>query len=933
MSISADPEETTSVTDTTVLFNRLSLLQTGPQEITAIWPKTEPFLLSILPEGGTAQTVVTAEQVNCGNTPCLYHSFNNLTIGTVYYITVKAGDTTYSKSIRCNDLTGKLVTPLLYTVIPPSELSNSKTSLFCLWRSPSSYTHFRIEYSKTLDFEDIKSQYSMRRAYSLLENLEEDTSYYIRVRCEPSTGSVLSSDYSNTVKYSTKNVAEILDTTCMADTSYQYAVGAHGIGGLTQKISRAVKTPSIDNENAIYIDNSCLSCSNYRYIVRFPSLTAAKSAYTVTYCAGYVLDITLEADRSLFTIRDNGEPVLSVEGPPLSDSDIINKLYTTSANETEIYFDLQDDLNPFATITTNNTLDTFSISQAKINLLDYSESSITGKLLGNPLAEPLDTPENVGIQRIGSSMILVNWNPVQYATNYIVRLTTIESSEEVTTEYTTKGTSIYLSDLDKSTSYDISVKAEKYKYTSSLFSPPVTVETDAGFINFNVKEASQLYIDLDWDDTDLNVKLLRANSYNGTYVEIATNFTQSDYRDSTVSSNTEYFYRLENEDDITQNDVVYARTGSNIPDSPKGLTAIGLLYAVEVSWGTVDNAQSYKLIRAINGSTSYTEVYQGVGLGFTDLDCQAGVLYSYKIYAIGYDGNSLSTETASAYIRLAKVNNLAVQANASSIDLIWSSSLQANQYEIYRKKSEEANFTLLSTVETLHYSDKSLENNILYTYYIIAKNNNSLSDISDTVSAVIGLDPPTNLTVTEGQVVTLSWDTHPAANQFIVYSAITAYGPFLELAIVNGVNSYIDINGIENETKYYRIKCKRSTQDFISDYSNLAYGTFQPITTYYYIGGETGSFLAAEDWSATSGGTALISSPQIKTNKEFVIEGTNDVTISDFSSSISNKPILTFHVDCTIITASNILLSSCSADDVNVRFSVSSDNNISIEIP
>ncbi|WP_099469431.1 pectinesterase family protein [Konateibacter massiliensis] len=108
----------------------------------------------------------------------------------------------------------------------------------------------------------------------------------------------------------------------------------------------------------------------------------------------------------------------------------------------------------------------------------------------------------------------------------------------------------------------------------------------------------------------------------------------------------------------------------------------------------------------------------------------------YRFRISGICGSKTTQAVASeAAILQAPLGETTVSAESSdsAISLSWTKVEGAETYEIYRMSSEETEYTLIATVETLSYEDTNLVNETPYYYYIVCKSADNTSNGSEVI--------------------------------------------------------------------------------------------------------------------------------------------------------------------------------------------------------
>lgn len=153
--------------------------------------------------------------------------------------------------------------------------------------------------------------------------------------------------------------------------------------------------------------------------------------------------------------------------------------------------------------------------------------------------------------------------------------------------------------------------------------------------------------------------------------------------------------------------------------------------------------------------------------------------------------------------------NLKVTAKNQSVDLSWTSVLEADSYIIKRSTTSGSNYTTIATdITTTAYTDTGLTNGTTYYYVVIAKNTDGESNDSSEVSATpLQLAPssPTDVFAeNRNQSVKLTWSEVEGATAYKVKRGMQLGGPYTVVGDNIVDTMYMD-TGLTNEVDYYYV--------------------------------------------------------------------------------------------------------------------------------
>lgn len=222
--------------------------------------------------------------------------------------------------------------------------------------------------------------------------------------------------------------------------------------------------------------------------------------------------------------------------------------------------------------------------------------------------------------------------------------------------------------------------------------------------------------------------------------------------DSGLSPNSTYQYRI----------IATNGTGSSLPSapaaattkagdppaSPSGVTATAPSSTrVDLTW-TDGAAETGYTVERSAGSGSWTSVGQ-VGAdvtAFVDTTVRPSTRYDYRIYATNGYGSSPASATAGVTTppdsqAPSTPQNLRATGAKRSISLSWDPSTDQGgsglaSYEVWRRQSNQQNFSLVARTANRTYSDGSVKPGQQYFYYVVAVDGaGNRSSASNTASA------------------------------------------------------------------------------------------------------------------------------------------------------------------------------------------------------
>jgi len=483
------------------------------------------------------------------------------------------------------------------------------------------------------------------------------------------------------------------------------------------------------------------------------------------------------------------------------------------------------------------------------------------------------TPSAPTVSATGATSLTISWSSVSGATEYKLYRSTSSSGTYTqvywgsSRSYTDSG-----SHLSASTRYYYKVTAgnssgwssySSYGYDTTWAAIPSTPSAPS------VSATGPTSIDISWSSVSgaTEYKLYRSTSSSGTYTQIYWGSSRS-YTDSGthLSASTRYYYKVTAGNSSGWSGYSSASsdtTWAAIPSTPSAPTvsATGAT-SIDISWSSVSGATEYKLYRSTSSSGTYTQIYWGTDLTYTDsgTHLSAATTYYYKVTAgnvSGYSGySSASSATTWAAVPAAPAAPAVSATSSTSINISWTAVTGATEYKLYRATSSGGTFTQIYWNTDFSYTDSGTHLSAGTTYYYVVTAGNSSGHSSYS---------------SESSVAT--WAAVPSAPSAPTVSATSSTSIAISWTAVTGATEY----------KLYRSTSSSGTYTQIYWDTDLSYtdsGThLSPSTTYYYkvtAGNSSG-------WSgdsSVSNATTWVDIPAIPSTPTVSATGTTSIDIS-----------------------------------------------------
>lgn len=215
-------------------------------------------------------------------------------------------------------------------------------------------------------------------------------------------------------------------------------------------------------------------------------------------------------------------------------------------------------------------------------------------------------------------------------------------------------------------------------------------------------------------------RVVNADGTKTSWMHLVKNTTARSYVDTNVANDVKYEYLVR-----TYMDKVYSAESVISAvyhyDAPtvKIASAKG---GAKITWNAIDGAETYKIYRKYSGESSWTVIKTVTAdkLSYTDAKATSGKKITYAVRAFSSKGSSNYIAKTINYIATPKLTSLT--NGTSGAVLKWGAVKGATSYRVYRKASGEKKWTLLATVKTTAYTDKTAKSGTTYTYTVKAFN-------------------------------------------------------------------------------------------------------------------------------------------------------------------------------------------------------------------
>ena len=394
-----------------------------------------------------------------------------------------------------------------------------------------------------------------------------------------------------------------------------------------------------------------------------------------------------------------------------------------------------------------------------------------------------------------------------------IKYSTVTGTSYTNTSYIESGSTYYYKvralDANGTAGAWSSIVSVTYKQT--LSAPTVTGGND-----------SQGRPTLKWNAVSGAAKyeVYRARSLNGDYIKYSTTTGTAYTNSSYLTSGTTYYYKVRaldangNAGPYSAVVSVTCRLKLTAPTVTGGTDAQG---RPTLKWNAVSGAAKYEVYRARSMNGDYVKYSTVTGTSYTNTSYLAnGTTYYYKVRALGSDGSYGPYSTPVSVTYKAPFGAPLVTGSKDSQGrpaLKWDKVTDAAKYEVYRARSKDGTYSLMSTQSATGYTNTSyLANGTTYYYKVRAlKANGTASAYSSVVTITYGTvptpaAPAMRSAKADSAGITVSWDTAANAVTYNVYRTADAGSSWTQVASSVKGTSYKDTT-VKKGVKYgYKVR-------------------------------------------------------------------------------------------------------------------------------
>lgn len=416
-----------------------------------------------------------------------------------------------------------------------------------------------------------------------------------------------------------------------------------------------------------------------------------------------------------------------------------------------------------------------------------------------------------------SKTLTVKWKKISGASGYTVQRSTSKSGGFKTVATIKKGSTVSYNDADVKAGKTYYYRVRAYKSTDgkkgySSYSTAVSGKAaPKTSINYVISSGSSA-LKIGWKEIDgaWGYRIRRSTSESGSYetIDVVTGAGKTSYTDKKLKAGKTYYYKIEV---INKVHGTKGYSGNSKAVSGTVLKATTITKAQEnsgtamtITWKKIAGADGYQIYRSTSKNGTYDKVGVVKGMStakYKDETLAAGKTYYYKVRAYQKSGTKTGTATFSAPQKVWTVKKTDIAkvsgTSGNKITLNWNKVSKATGYNIYRSTKAGSGFekiAVISSGDTVKYTDKSVKTGKMYYYKIAATSNITGStvgrgDYSKTVGVpVLKAAEGLSASIAEGNSAVIRWQAVSNAHGYHVYYGTKKDGEYKKLASVTGTS-------------------------------------------------------------------------------------------------------------------------------------------------
>ena len=241
-----------------------------------------------------------------------------------------------------------------------------------------------------------------------------------------------------------------------------------------------------------------------------------------------------------------------------------------------------------------------------------------------------------------------------------------------------------------------------------------------------------------------------------------------------------------------------------------------------LTWKDRKEAQYYEIYRKVNDeSYAYIGSTEGNVCNYADKGFDGGKVYYYKInpyykvgdivFSFGYSPEtSVKTLAKPSKPKLTLINRKTAKITFSAVD-------DAQYYNIYRKRSDELNYTLIASCKKTEYTDATMKAGNSYTYRITAVKQNGVVESNKSSGKNIFAIAAPNFTLSSDKKgrVTVNISAVKGATHYVIYAKVNGAKKYKLLKTTSKLK-FTAKNLVSGKNYYFKIKAYNTSNTLTS---------------------------------------------------------------------------------------------------------------------
>ena len=441
----------------------------------------------------------------------------------------------------------------------------------------------------------------------------------------------------------------------------------------------------------------------------------------------------------------------------------------------------------------------------------------------------LDTPTNVIATSIGFNSILIRWDNVSGATNYIVQrssdnVTFVEVASTTSTSFDNSGLACGVTYYYRVQAFDGSGNYSSFSDVHAAIAVPA-----APTLSSLPGTETETSVQLRWGKITgaSGYRLYRA-IYGGAFTQIAiiTNGATTLYTDTGLTTGIAYCYRMvayytntitgANVDSGFSNELTYTPK----PQQPQNLSVTSSSYnTLKISWSAVANATSYTVERTDKENGAFTALTTVTTNSYVDSYLQTGLTYYYRVYAtVGGAIGEYSVVKSGVPVPVTPSGLVANSRTDTTIRVSWTASSLSGYsgYSIQMKGPGDADYAEIKDIQSATITNTVIDSLVtgqLYYFRVLGYTNIRGGRVFSLPSAQVSCRPKPStpasfkIAITDYNELSPTWGAVNGAYAYDVYfSASAATSSFVKVATIRdtGASTYSYAkSGLTTGTLYY----------------------------------------------------------------------------------------------------------------------------------